>query len=78
MAEYEEIRDRIQELADTFRVKAHLAGMDAKVAWEEELEPKVQKLEGQFEKTIKEMNVPEELNELERQLRELVDGLSED
>ena len=77
MSEHKETRDRIQELADKFRLKAHLASMDAKTLWEEELEPTVKKLDRQFDEATKDMKMPEELNELERKLRKLVDDLIE-
>lgn len=44
----------LRRLRDRARVKAHLAGMDAKTAWDEELSPELERLEGELERSGRE------------------------
>jgi hypothetical protein len=49
--EAREIIRELQTMRDEIRVKIHLAGMDAKDAWHERLEPRLRELEGRLEET---------------------------
>lgn len=66
-----------QRLSEEFRLKAHLASMEAKTRWDEELKPRLRKLEERFDKAVDESNLNEEVSKLEKQLRKLVDGLTD-
>lgn len=45
-----ETLEELRKLRDEIRVKVHLAGMEARERWEE-LEPKLEELEGQLERS---------------------------
>jgi len=75
VADHQEQRDKLKELADEFRLKAHLASMDAKTLWEEELEPKLRELDHQLDDATRDIDVAGELRSLERKLRELVESV---
>ena len=65
--ELEETKDDVQRVADEIRVKLHLAGMDAKSAWEE-LEPKLADFEQRFD--AKAGEVSEELKALGGEIKQ--------
>ena len=67
----------LRRLADEFKVKAHLASMDAKDTWENELKPRLQKLEDEFDEATRESKIGEEMSKLESRLRKLVEGLND-
>ena len=77
MDEQREQHDRIRELADEFRLKAHLAGMEAKTLWEDEVQPRLKDLDRKFDEATKDVDFSDELNAVERKLRKLVDDLIE-
>ena len=76
--ELEETRNDVQRVADEIKLKLHLAGMDAKDAWEE-LEPKIAEFEQQFD--AKAGEVGEELkalgSEIKQRLLNIKDKLSD-
>jgi hypothetical protein len=74
-AQPEEQFAELKRLADQFRVKAHLASMEAKDTWEEELKPRLQKLEKQLDDATKDSNIGEEISRLESRLRKMVEDL---
>ena len=49
-AEIQEARDELRQTADEIRLKLHLAGMDAKDAWNN-LQPRIHEFERRFEQT---------------------------
>lgn len=57
----EDTREDLKQIADEIRVKLHLAGMDAKDAWED-IQPKLRDFEQRFDATAEE--VGEELKAL--------------
>ena len=73
----QELYDQIKTLAEEFRLKAHLASMDAKTLWEEELQPKLKDLDARFDEATRDIEVSEDLKEMERKLRKVVDDLIE-
>jgi ElaB/YqjD/DUF883 family membrane-anchored ribosome-binding protein len=76
--ELEETRNDLRRTADEIRVKLHLAGMDAKDAWEE-LQPKLADFEKRFDSKADE--VGDELKalggEIKRRLQNIKNKLSE-
>lgn len=76
--ELEETRDDLRRTADEIRVKLHLAGMDAKDAWDE-LQPKLNDFEQRFDSKADEIG--EELKalggEIKRRLLNIKSKLSE-
>jgi len=76
--ELETTRDDVRRVADEIRVKLHLAGMDAKSAWDE-IEPKLTDFERRFD--AKADVVSEELkalgSEIKQRLLKLKEKLSE-
>lgn len=66
----------LKRLADEFRVKAHLASMDARDSWESELKPRLQRLEDRLDKATRDSGIGEEMSKLEGRLRKLVEDLS--
>ncbi|MEM7137664.1 MAG: hypothetical protein AAF500_13865 [Myxococcota bacterium] len=50
----EETREDLKQMADEIRVKLHLAGMDAKDAWED-IQPRLQDFEKRFDATAEEV-----------------------
>lgn len=77
MSDQQETVDQIKQLAEQFRVKAHLASMDAKVLWEEDVEPWLKNLDHKFDEATKDIHVADELRSVEQKLRKLVDDLIE-
>ena len=67
----------IKRLADEFRVKAHLASMDAKNMWDEDVKPQFRDLESRFDKAVDKSKLSEELGKLEKKMRKLVDNLTD-
>lgn len=67
----------VKRLADEFRVKAHLASMEAKTSWDEELKPRLRKLEADFDKAVEKSNFGDEVRKLEKRLRELLEGTAD-
>lgn len=57
----EDTREDLKQIADEIRVKLHLAGMDAKDAWDD-IQPKLRDFEQRFDATAEE--VGEELKAL--------------
>lgn len=51
----EETKADLQRMADEIRVKLHLAGMDAKDAWEE-IQPRITDFEQRFDATADEVS----------------------
>ena len=77
MSDQQDTREQINQLADQFRVKAHLASMEAKTLWEEELEPWLKDLDRKFDEATKDLDIAGELKSVEQKLRKLVDDLIE-
>lgn len=67
----------LKRLADEFKVKAHLASMDAKDTWEGELKPRLEKLEKKIDDATRDSGIGEEMSKLEGRLRKLVDDLTD-
>jgi hypothetical protein len=65
--ELEDARDDLQRTADEIKVKLHLAGMDAKDAWEE-VQPKLAEFEHLFD--AKAGEVGEELKALGKEIKQ--------
>ena len=65
--ELEDTRNDLRRVADEIRVKLHLAGMDAKDAWDE-LEPKLAEFEQQFD--AKAGEVSDELKALGSEIKQ--------
>ena len=65
--ELQDTRNDLRQTADEIRVKLHLAGMDAKDAWEE-LEPKLAEFEKRFDEKAGE--VGEELKALGSEIKQ--------
>lgn len=76
--ELEETRNDLRRAADEVRVKLHLAGMDAKDAWED-LQPKLADFEKRFDSKADE--VGDELKalggEIKRRLQNIKSKISE-
>jgi hypothetical protein len=51
----EDTRNDLRRMADEIRVKLHLAGMDAKDAWED-IQPRLQDFERRFDATADEVS----------------------
>jgi hypothetical protein len=65
--ELQDTRNDLQQTADEIKLKLHLAGMDAKDAWNE-LEPKIAEFEQRFDEKAGE--VGEELKALGAELKQ--------
>lgn len=65
--ELQDTRNDLQQAADEIKLKLHLAGMDAKDAWNE-LEPKIAEFEQRFDEKAGE--VGEELKALGAELKQ--------
>ena len=65
--ELQETRDDLQRTADEIKLKLHLAGMDAKDAWDE-LEPKLAEFEQRFDAKAEE--VGDELKALGSEIKQ--------
>ena len=65
--ELEETRDDLRRAADEIKVKLHLAGMDAKDAWEQ-LQPRLTEFENRFD--AKAGEVGEELKALGSEIKQ--------
>ena len=68
-------RKHQKKLADEFRVKAHLASMDAKDYWHETIEPQLQDLDRQLDEKTKELHLDEEVKKVADQIKEFLGGL---
>lgn len=65
--ELQELRDDLQRMADEIRVKLHLAGMDAKDAWDE-VQPRLADFERRFDAKAEE--VGDEVKALGHEVKE--------
>ncbi|MEM9728522.1 MAG: hypothetical protein AAF997_08050 [Myxococcota bacterium] len=75
----EDTREDLKQIADEIRVKLHLAGMDAKDAWED-IQPKLKDFEQRFDATAE--DVGDELKalggEIKQRLLNIKNKLSSD
>jgi hypothetical protein len=70
--ELEETRDDLRRTADEIKVKLHLAGMDAKDAWNE-VQPKLADFERRFDAKAEE--VGEELKALGNEIKQRLQNI---
>ncbi|MEM8609792.1 MAG: hypothetical protein AAGF92_22030 [Myxococcota bacterium] len=63
----EDTREDLKQIADEIRVKLHLAGMDAKDAWED-IQPKLKDFEQRFDATAE--DVGDELKALGGEIKQ--------
>lgn len=75
MSDQKELEDRVKQLAEQFRLKAHLAGMEAKTLWEEEVHPFLQRMEHKVDEATRDVDINEELSSIEKKLQKMVDDL---
>lgn len=70
----EDTRDDLRRMADEIRVKLHLAGMDAKDAWEE-IQPRIADFEKRFDEKADE--VGDELKALGSEIKQRMLNIKE-
>ncbi len=67
------ILDEMRTMRDELRVQLHLAGLDARTRWEEDLQPRLEKLEAEIQGAGRDLgeSLEARASELRTQLRDL-------